>query len=164
METLIEEVAYIYSRFGAAIFVPIVIFMILAFGAQYLLYEKCGLKGLACIVPVWNVIEFLKIMGRPAWHSLFVIIPPLFFIGLPLFGGDSLLETVVTFLFFVAWLGFMIKVYIELCNCFGKFKMSDYILVIIFNGLYVLSLGLSYEDKYRGPVYNKEKTDDKQLA
>jgi len=35
----------------------------------------------------------------------------------------------------------------------------DYILVILFNGFYILGLGLSYEDEYKGPVYGKTKED-----
>jgi hypothetical protein len=48
------------------------------------------------------------------------------------------------------------KVYIELCNSFGKTSLIDYILVILFNGFYILNLGLSYEAHYLGPVYGRE--------
>lgn len=106
--------------FGIALFIGII--------AQWALYAKCNLPGIACIVPVWNVVVFLKIMGRPWWH--------MFYLFIPLYN-----------IYFVA------KVYIELCNCFGKKSTLDYVLIILLNGFYLLNLGLSYETKYLGPVY-----------
>ena len=49
---------------------------LVAITGQWMLYYKCDLPGLACIVPIWNVTTFLKIMGRPAWQVFIVIIPP----------------------------------------------------------------------------------------
>lgn len=119
-----------YRSYGALIFIPLILFTAVGILAQWNLYEKCGLKGVACIVPVWNVIEFLKIMGRPAWHIVFFLIP-------------------------VYNIYFIIKVYIELCNSFGRYSIGDYILVILLNGLYVLYLGLAEEEVYKGPVYKQ---------
>jgi hypothetical protein len=47
---------------------------------------------------------------------------------------------------------------VELAQSFGHYKIMDYAMVIIFNGFYVLNLGLSYNEKYKGPVYGKKKT------
>jgi len=59
-------------------FVLIILALLAAFGilGQVVLYYKCGLPGVASIVPFWNVVVFLKIMGRPAWQSIIVILPP----------------------------------------------------------------------------------------
>ena len=133
METFIEFFEYLMGQFSPAILVPLVLLIIVGVIAQWSLYEKCGLRGIACIIPVWNVIEFLKIMGRPAHHIFYFLIP-------------------------VYNIYFTIKVYIELCQCFGKHKLVDYVLVIVFNGFYVLYLGLSYGTNYKGPVYNTENT------
>ncbi|MEM9023273.1 MAG: hypothetical protein AAGB22_06010, partial [Bacteroidota bacterium] len=42
------------------------------------------------------------------------------------------------------------------CQCFGRYKALDYIAVIVFNGFYILNLGLSYTAKYHGPVYKTD--------
>lgn len=165
MENIFDFLTSLYSKFGPVIFVPIVLFAIVGIGAQWMLYEKCNLKGVASVVPVWNVIEFLKIMGRPAWQALIVMIPPAAILALmfntPL---DTISYSSIGVLTAI-WLVFMTKVYIELCQCFGRKKMVDYISVILFNGLYVLSLGLSYEAKYYGPLYNTEEEEkETQLA
>lgn len=127
----------LFETFGFGILIPIVLALAVGIFAQWKLYEKCNLPGIACIVPGWNVTTFLKIVGRPGWHALYLLIP-------------------------VYNLYFIIKVYIELCNSFGKTELIDYILVIVFNGLYVLNLGLSYEDNYKGPVYSARKNQSKQ--
>jgi hypothetical protein len=45
------------------------------------------------------------------------------------------------------------KVWIELCQSFGKRTLLDHVLVILLNGLYIFNLGMSYDTTYVGPVY-----------
>ncbi len=47
------------------------------------------------------------------------------------------------------------KVWIEICQSFGKRSIMDYVSVILFNGIYILNLGMSYDTNYEGPVYGK---------
>ncbi len=107
--------------------------------AQWKLYAKAGQPGVASIVPIWNFIVFLRIVGRPASHMF------LFFI--PIYGQLYLVP----------------KVYIELCNSFGKHSIVDYVLIILFNAFYILNLGLSYETEYIGPSYGKNMTEIKAM-
>jgi signal peptidase I len=106
-------------------------FVIIGLVAQWRLYEKAGQPGWACLVPVYNMIVFLKIVGRPASHLFLFFIP------------------------IVGQLYFLPKVWIETAQSFGKRSMVDYVLVIALNGLYILNLGMSYDTKYIGPVYGK---------
>lgn len=122
-----------YATFGDGIFVIAIIFGFIGIVAQWRLYEKAGQPGIASIVPIWNFIVFLRIVGRPAKHIF------LFFI--PIYGQLYMIP----------------KVYIELCDSFGKSTILDYVMVILFNGFYILNLGLSYEADYLGPVYGKER-------
>lgn len=111
----------------------LIVFLLLAFIgiiAQWALYEKANQPGWACIVPVYNVVIFLRIVGRPAQH-LFLFLIPIYNIY------------------------FIIKVYVELCNAFGRHAIGDYILCIIFNGFYIFHLGLSPNIEYKGAVYKK---------
>lgn len=119
-----------HNFMGDGLFIAICVFAFIAVVAQWRLYEKANQPGWACLVPVLNVIVFFRIVGRP-WQHIFYLLIPVFNI------------------FFLA------KVYIELCNSFGKTSIVDYILVILFNGFYILNLGLSYEERYYGPVYGK---------
>jgi len=153
MELIIETL----DKFGPGILVPLGCFAFVSILAQWSLYDKCGLPGIDCIIPVKNVITFLKIMGRPASHSLYVIAPPPFILASLLIFENPALQFGVAALFFIPWAYFMIKVYIELCQCFGHYKTTDYIFCVLLNGFYVLHLGLSYNEKYKGPVYRKQK-------
>jgi len=121
-----------YSVVGDGLFIALVVVGFIAIVAQWRLYEKADQPGYACLVPVWNVVVFLRILGRP-WNHIFYFLIPFYNIY------------------------FLVKVYIELCNAFGKRSIVDYVMVILFNGFYILNLGLSYEERYYGPVYGQDK-------
>ena len=106
-------------------------FIVVGIVAQWRLYEKAGQKGWTCLIPVYNLIVFLRIVGRPASHLLLFLIPV------------------------VGQLYFLPKVWIETAQSFGKRTILDYVLVVLLNGLYILNLGMSYDSKYFGPVYGK---------
>lgn len=127
-----ESMMALYSTFGNGIIVIAIVFGFIGIVAQWKLYEKAGQPGVACIVPIWNFIVFLKIIGRPASHMFLFLIP--------IYGQLYMIP----------------KVYIELCNSFGKHSLIDYILIIVFNGFYILNLGLSYDTVYEGPAYGKK--------
>lgn len=123
----------LYGFMGDGLFIALIVFAFIAIVAQWRLYEKANQPGWTCLVPVLNVIVFLRILGRPSNHIWYLLIP-------------------------VYNIYFLAKLYIELCHSFGKRSVIDYALVLFFNGFYVLNLGLSYEEKYYGPVYGQEKT------
>ena len=155
MELLEQIFNFIFdSRYTPPMLIVLVVMALVGITAQFALYDKCGLPGVACLVPVWNVTTFLKIVGRPAWQSLFIIVPPLIALAAiiwdyknpvawAIMGGAGLIMAI-----------FMILVYIEVCKSFNKTKIVDYFLIIIFNGFYVMYLGFSDSAKYKGPVYN----------
>jgi len=134
-----QTFAETYDKYGDSIFVLFALISFIAIVAQWKLYEKANQPGVACVVPIWNFIVFLRIVGRPASHMF------LFFI--PIYGQLYMIP----------------KVYIELCNSFGKTSILDYVLIIIFNAFYVLNLGLSYEAEYIGPSYKKKASEMKAM-
>lgn len=140
MVDLFEKVGLNYNDFGAGVFIVFGLVAFIGVVAQWMLYSKCNQPGWACIVPIYNVIIFVRLLGRPSWHFLLLLIP-------------------------VVNIYFIVKMFIELCQCFGQNKWYHYVACILFNGLYVLNLGFSELD-YQGPVYgqnNKPKLDP-QLA
>ncbi len=151
MQEYLDAFLLYISELEPLMLIPLSIVLIVGIIAQWMLYEKAGLKGFACIIPVWNVMEFMKIMGRPAWHAVFIMLPPpamlLAFIMLSPPASYAVIGAAGLVL-----AAFVIKVYIELCHCFGRRSVTDYVLVLVLNGLYVLWLGLS-EWEYEGPVY-----------
>jgi hypothetical protein len=92
------------------------------------LFAKADQPWIAALVPVWDVFIVLKMVGRPASHIGYFLIP-----------------------IFNVYFGF--KLLIEIAQAFGKTTMLDAMLVCFFNVFYVLNLGLAYQEEYLGPVY-----------
>lgn len=63
----------------AALGVGYIIFMlvILAFYVicYWKLFEKAGQPGWAAIVPIYNIVILMQIVGRPAWWVILMLIP-----------------------------------------------------------------------------------------
>jgi hypothetical protein len=69
-----------YDRSFAFFFSPAVIICWLAItifliAAQWKIYTKAGQPGWACIIPIYNVYVMLKIVGKPWWWLLLMLIP-----------------------------------------------------------------------------------------
>jgi signal peptidase I len=82
----------------------------------------------AALVPIWNVVVVLKMVGRPVSHLAFFLVP-----------------------FYNIY--FFFRLCVELAQSFGKYSLIDYVLVCVFNVFYVLNLALAYNEEYQGPVY-----------
>ena len=54
-------------------------FLVLMIAAGWKLFEKAGQPGWACIVPIYNMIIMLKIVGKPWWWIFMYFIP---FVGI----------------------------------------------------------------------------------
>jgi len=132
LQSIQEFFMGLYAIYGDGLLLLAGVLAFIGVVAQWKLYAKANQPGVASIVPIWNFIVFLRIVGRPASHMF------LFFI--PIYGQLYLIP----------------KVYIELCNSFGKTSIVDYVLVILFNAFYILNLGLSYETEYLGPAHGKD--------
>lgn len=138
MDIITDQINAMHEYLGSGFWALLFFIATIGIVAQWRLYVKAGLPGFHCLIPVQNVITFLKIVGRPANHTWYFLIP-----------GYNIYFTV--------------KVYIELCNSFGKQSIVDYVLVIALNGLYILNLGLAYDTYYRGPVYGLSKKEVQDL-
>lgn len=49
--------------------------MVVAVAGMWMTFEKAGQPGIACIVPIWNVIALCQIAGKPIWWVLLFLIP-----------------------------------------------------------------------------------------
>jgi signal peptidase I len=125
MENLLNN-----SDGGIGIYFLIFLFLLIGAVAKWRLFVKCDQPGIASIVPVWDLVITMNIVGRPKWHAFFFFIPV-----------------------FNIFFGF--KVLIELAQSFGKTSMVDYILVVLLNILYVFNMALAYNEIYHGPVYGQ---------
>ena len=95
------------------------------------LFAKANQPWLAAFVPGWNVVIVLRMVGRPASHVAFYLVP-----------------------FYNIY--FFFRLCVELAQSFGKYTLVDYILVCLLNVFYVLNLALAYNEEYHGTVYGKD--------
>jgi hypothetical protein len=49
--------------------------MIIMLAANWKIYEKAGKKGWASLIPVYNTIVLLEIVGKPIWWIFLFLIP-----------------------------------------------------------------------------------------
>ena len=94
------------------------------------LFAKADLPCWHVFIPFLNIMTTMKLIGRPTWHAWLFFTPAVLYL-LP-------------------------KTIIELAQSFGKRTTQDYVLALVFNVFYVLNLGLSYDENYVGPAYEKK--------
>lgn len=68
MEQLPFSLFVLFCTFSFALAVFILV-------AQWKVYEKAGQPGWACIIPIYNAYVLLKIVGKPGWWLLLMLIP-----------------------------------------------------------------------------------------
>lgn len=61
----------------ALIFLAVMVFVIAAF---WKVFTKAGQPGWAAIIPIYNVIVWLRIAGRPGWWIILLLIPVVGFV------------------------------------------------------------------------------------
>ncbi|TRX72443.1 DUF5684 domain-containing protein [Carboxylicivirga sp. M1479] len=58
--------------FGGIAYMAIIVLVI---AALWKVFEKAGKPGWACIVPIYNIIVLLEIVGKPVWWLFLMLIP-----------------------------------------------------------------------------------------
>lgn len=96
---------------------------ILMIASMWKIYAKAGKPGWAAIVPIYNIIVLLEIIGRPIWWIILYFIPLVNFV-------------------------IMILVFLDLAKKFGK-SAGYGILMIILPFIFIPALGFG-SAKYEG--------------
>ena len=106
--------------------VLILLLFILSITGLWKIFEKAGYPGWTVLVPFYNLYIWLKVIDKPWWWYIFLIIP---FINV-----------------------FMILLMIvETAKCFLKFKLWEQGLAVIFPFIYLPYLGFNPDEKYVHP-------------
>jgi hypothetical protein len=112
------------AGFGAGMWLLTVVFTIFYAICAWKIYEKAARPGWAAIIPIYNMIVLLEIVGKPLWWFLLFLVP-----------GVNIVVSVL--------------VYIELSKSFGKdtaFAIGLLLLSFIFYP--ILAFGSA---RYLGP-------------
>lgn len=55
--------------------IPIIIVAVISIVGQWKVFTKAGKPGWACIIPIYNLIVLLEIVGKPTWWVFLFLIP-----------------------------------------------------------------------------------------
>lgn len=61
-----------FGTIGMIIYFAVIIFMI---ASIWKIFEKAGKPGWAAIIPIYNIIVLLEIVGKPIWWIVLLLIP-----------------------------------------------------------------------------------------
>ena len=128
------------------LFVIYLAFIIFIVASMWKIFSKAGQPGWACIVPVYNIITLLKIVGKPWWWLLLMCMPVASLIFLAV---NPVVFSIVYFLSFIVTITYVIWTYNMLSKSFGKdtgFTAGLVLLGIVF--FPILGFG---DAKYLGP-------------
>ncbi|MBW6460956.1 MAG: signal peptidase I [Bacteroidales bacterium] len=107
-----------------------IIFFIASITGLYKIFEKVGYPGWYILIPFYNFYIWLKIIKKPLWWYVFLLIP---FIN------------VFTVLLMI----------VEIVKCFNKFGLGAQALSVLFPFVYLPYLGFSQNEKYIHPDKRK---------
>ncbi|MBI3135960.1 MAG: hypothetical protein HYZ14_14880 [Bacteroidetes bacterium] len=167
------------------ILIALVIVVFIGLVSQAALYAKAGEPWVAALVPVWNVIIFVDVVGRPKWQSWIIMVPgftimTVILLYWPQLDGlfpvidsetlvaspwgtkssfaDATMPLMVMGIVSIPMIIFMMVIFAEICQSFGRHKTSDKIAAIVFNGAYLLfAIALSPTAQYEAPWYKKKR-------
>lgn len=64
----------IMAAMGAFAFIYFIVLVVIVAGL-WKVFEKAGKPGWAAIIPIYNIIILLEIVGKPAWWIILMLIP-----------------------------------------------------------------------------------------
>lgn len=109
------------------VLIVFIFFVVTILIATYFILNKAGKIGWKAFVPILNIIEILKLIGRPLWWTVLFFVP--------------IINVIVA-----------ISIAIDLYKTFGKRKWYDQILGIVFAPFYMLFIAFNNNLKYKGTI------------
>ncbi|MCK9202825.1 MAG: signal peptidase I [Bacteroidales bacterium] len=103
-----------------------ILFFVLSIAGLWGVFEKAGEKGWKVLIPLYNWYVWLKIIKKPLWWYIFILVP---FINV-----------------FV-----LLLMVVEILNCFGKRGLVQQALGVIFPFFYLPYLAFSPKESYTDP-------------
>jgi hypothetical protein len=75
METTNESVPTGMAALGTGILIFYLVILVVMIAAFWKIFTKAGKPGWAAIIPIYNLIVFLEIVGKPVWWIILLLIP-----------------------------------------------------------------------------------------
>ena len=119
-----EEAAAAAAAVGIVMVIIVIVLVLTMVISMWVLFQKAGKPGWAAIIPIYNLVVMLEIIGRPIWWIVMMFIP---------------LVSIV----------FSILIYIDLCKSFGK---SPALVVGLIFLPFIFFPYMAFTSEYQGPA------------
>ena len=70
-----EQTFFMEEQFGPGMMIFYLAVMILMIAALWKVFQKAGKPGWASIIPIYNIIVIMEIIGKPWWWLILMLIP-----------------------------------------------------------------------------------------
>jgi len=67
--------AGVFAAFFAIMLIPGLIISVVLIISHWKIYEKAGKPGWASLIPIYNIIVLLEIIGKPVWWVFLILFP-----------------------------------------------------------------------------------------
>lgn len=75
METYENVDSGLFAALGAGVVIAYLAVLIITIAGMWKVFTKAGKPGWAAIIPIYNTIVMLEIVGKPIWWILLLLIP-----------------------------------------------------------------------------------------
>lgn len=135
-----DDLLFVFKVFLATVIAIVLIV------SKWRVYTKAGKPGWTSVVPIYNIVVLMELIGRPIRWVVFYLLGVVFFFVLPLFIVPPLGWILITFLYIILSL--------DIARSFGKGIIFAIVYLILFPfvGYPILAFGKS---KYIGPAAKK---------
>lgn len=110
----------------------LVYYLLLSAGLFFVFKKTDDIPAWKGLIPGLNFVEWCKMIGRPAWYALWLLLP---IVNLFIYAGMA----------------------IDGVRSFGKHLFWHSVVAVVATPLYFLLLGLSKDEKYEGPILERER-------
>jgi signal peptidase I len=121
-----------------AVLIFLIVLYILLGLSMMKLFEKAGIPGWKALVPGLAAMEWCKMVGRKPGYALWLLFP------------------VVNFFIYAG-------LCIDMVRSFGKHGFADAVLAVVFAPIPFFRIGLNPNDKYLGPILDRERAYHREL-
>ena len=127
--------------------------VILVIAGLWKVYEKAGQEGWKCLIPIYNAVVLLRIVGKPAWWIWLMVVPFIISAILTFNSRGSIAPPLLAFALNIVGYVYIVWTYNMLSKSFGK--TEAFTAGLLFLGvIFIPILGFG-DSKYLGPYGDK---------
>lgn len=65
----------VFTALGGEVKLLLLVFIVISIASWWVIFAKAGEPGWAALIPIYNLVVFLKVAGRPIWWLILFLVP-----------------------------------------------------------------------------------------